>query len=326
MMKRELFNTIIIGAGNIGALYDSPNSVNILSHAHGFSKHPGFELVGFIDIDSAKAKRAAKIWNCRFFKDIEEALSAESIDVVSIAVPDEYHYSTLLELLKLNIKFIFTEKPLAKTPVEAKDVISIQENTNIGIAVNYSRRYVPEFERLKHEISSQLYGKFITGSGYYGKGILHNGSHMIDLLRFLVNEIDSAIPIQSSYDFYKDDPSISAILNFIDGRKFFLQYVECKNYTIFEVDLLFERGRIKITNSGFNIEIYEIKESSIFKGYKNIFKIKEISTSLNNSIYYAVDNIYKYLTEGYKIDCDLYDGLKAVEICNMLKESLGGNK
>jgi len=43
-------------------------------------------------------------------------------------------------------------------------------------------------------------------------------------------------------------------------RNFFLQKVSCQNYTIFEMDLLFEKKRIRIIDSGLKIEEYDLNE------------------------------------------------------------------
>ena len=57
-MSRMIFNALVIGSGNVGAFYDEPSSTHCLTHAHAFTKHDGFHLVGFVDDDLEKARRA----------------------------------------------------------------------------------------------------------------------------------------------------------------------------------------------------------------------------------------------------------------------------
>ena len=45
------FNVLVIGAGKIGALFDHPNDIKILTHAHAYKTNPNFEIVGFADSD-----------------------------------------------------------------------------------------------------------------------------------------------------------------------------------------------------------------------------------------------------------------------------------
>lgn len=316
------FNALIVGAGNIGAFFDNPESEKILTHAHAFTKHAGFKLIGFFDKDIKKAEKAANIWGCNVFESINEAFSSEIIDVVSVAVPDEYHYTVLKEISKFQVKVVFAEKPLTKTVDEAKEIVQIFKDKNIDVIVNYSRRFVPEFEKIKKEIDRGIYGEYLTGTGYYGKGIIHNGSHLIDLLRYFIGEIDTIKPICSISDFYSDDKSISAVLTFENNRPFFVQTADCRKYTIFEIDILFERKRIRIYDSGFKIEEYDIQGNKIFKGYKNIVKTAEIDTSLHNALYNAAENIYNHLIEGQNLKCNIGDAYKTLNTSIKIKESI----
>ena len=286
----QIYNVIIIGAGNIGAFFDSPEDDKVLSHAHAFKEHEGFNLLGFVDIDIDKAKKAASVWGGKAFKDIEEAFNATRIDVAVVAVPDEYHYSILKKLSGFPLRVVFTEKPIARTLNEAEDINRKFIEKNIGMVVNYSRRFVPAFEKIKKEISEGAYGAYLTGTGYYGKGIIHNGSHLIDLLMFFIGDIKEIVPLGELADFYEDDKSVSAVLAFEDKKQFFLQYVDCRKYTLFELDLLFEMKRIRIFDLGFKIEEYDVQDSKVFNGYRNIVKTAVYDTSLKRkftSMYFA---------------------------------------
>lgn len=315
------YNAIIIGAGNIGALFDSPDSEDVLTHAHAFTKHTGFNLIGFIDIDVKKAHQAAKLWGCKTFSNIEEAFNSGKIDIACVAVPDEYHYSVLKELSEFSLKVILAEKPLTKTLKEAEELLKICSEKQIDVVVNYSRRFVPEFEKIRQDIKMGVYGEYLTGTGYYGKGIIHNGSHLIDLLRYFIGEIDTIKPISSIFDFYPADESMSAVLTFENNEPFFLQYVDCRKYAIFEMDLLFEMKRIRIYDSGFKIEVYDNKENNMYKGYINIVKTSDINTSLDNALYKTAENIYKHLTEGQNLKCSIEDGYKTLQTSIRISES-----
>lgn len=320
-MKPE-FTVLIIGAGSIGAGFDNPVSKEILTHAHAFTKHKGFKLIGFVDSEIEKAKRAVSIWGGKAFENLEEAFNSSRIDLAVVAVPDDFHYRILKELSRFPVKLIFAEKPITKTISEAKEILRIYNNKDIGIAVNYTRRFVPEFEKIKKGISEGAYGEYLTGTGYYGKGIIHNGSHLIDLLRFFIGEIKDVKPASNLADFYEDDNSISAVLAFENGKKFFLQYLDCKKFTMFELDLLFERKRIRVVDLGFKVEEYDVQDSKIFSGYRNIAKTAEYDTSLQNALYNAAENIYMNLTEGQSLKCTAEDGYKALKTCMEIKESV----
>lgn len=320
-MKKQ-YNVLIVGAGNIGAFFDTPCSENILTHANAFCRAEGFNLLGFVDVLENKSKEAAELWNVKCFKTLKEAFNGNKIDVVSVCVPDEYHYDILKEILNFQIKLVFAEKPLAKNINQANEIVEMYKEKNIRCLVNYSRRFVREFDLVKEKILEGEYGKFICGNGYYGKGILHNGSHLIDLLRYLIGEIQDFKLLNHNFDYYNNDPSVSAFLNFESGGNFIIQNVPCNNYTIFEIELLFEHKRIRIVDSGFKIEEYGVVDSEIFSGYKNLFKEKKFETELNKAMLNAVINIYNNLEYDEILKCTLDDGYKAMEICEKLKAGI----
>jgi len=314
----KLFNVLIIGAGNIGAFYDNPQSKNILTHAHAFKKHFGFNLLGFVDLNSQRAQDAANLWGVEAFPTLDAALSKHHVDIVVVAVSDEHHYSVLKELSKYSLKLIFTEKPLTKKIDEGTEIVDIFKERNIPIIINYSRRFVPEFSTLKDEIASGAFGTYLSGSGYYGKGTLHNGSHMVDLLIFLFGNIYKTQTVSRVYDHYDDDPSCSAILTIKSGGKFFMQGIDCRGYSLFELDLLFEKQRVRIFESGFKIEYYEVVESQIFAGYHELKKTKCIDTKLINSISLASDSIYRFLTLGLSCPSRGNEGILSQNVCSSI--------
>jgi predicted dehydrogenase len=322
MNAHPRYNVVIIGAGNIGAFYDTPQNEKILTHAHAFLQHTGFKLHGFVDIDFEKSRKAAMIWGVKSFPNIEKAFDYERIDVVCVAVPDDYHYDILKEIAgHRDVKLVVLEKPIAVNTRQAKEIIKIYNN-KIEVLVNYSRRFIPEFNQLKNNIKSGLYGKYITGTGYYGKGLLHNGSHMIDLIGYFFEKIVPYSVISYDYDYYKDDPSVNAVLKIDNNSFFIIQKIDCRYYTIFELDLLFEDARIRLTDSGNIIEEYYVTESEIVKGYKNIINKNEIKTLLDDSLIFLTKNVYDHLVKKTKLKCTIMDGYKALKICENIKANL----
>lgn len=318
---KEQYNVLIVGAGNIGAFFDTPHSENVLTHAHAFSKVEGFNLLGFVDISDDIGEKASNLWGVNYYSTLEEAFN-NKIDVLSICVPDEYHYDILKKISNFPIKLVFVEKPLAKNMIEANEIIKIFKEKNIRCLVNYSRRFVTEFNILKDNISKGKYGKIISGNGYYGKGTLHNGSHLIDILRYLIGEIKNFQVINHKFDFYDDDPSVSAIFNFEKGGNFVMQNIPCNNYTIFELELLFEHRRIRIIDSGFKIEEYSVIDSKVFNGYRNLSEENEYETQLSTAMLNAVINMYNNLEYDEELKCTLEDGYKDMEVCERLKAEI----
>jgi len=317
----RIYKVIVIGAGKIGALFDKPETRQILTHAHAFSDHSKFDLVGFVDTNFEASKKAAETWGGRAYKDLKEAFEKEKIDIVSLATPDETHYALLKKLSGYPLDGIFAEKPLVGKKKEADEIIRIYNKCKIAVTINYPRRFVPEFIKLAEEIKSNIYGSFSGGYGVYGKGFLHNGSHLVDLLRLLIGEIKEVHPVRKICDFSKTDPSYSGIISFRNKANFFFQAVDQRKYTIFELDLLFAKSRIRIINSGFNIEKYEIKNSELFSNYKNLTKTSSIKTSFDRAMLFGVDNFYNSLGRNKISLSPLSSAYKTLKTCFKIQES-----
>ena len=308
----------IIGAGRIGALLDHPQSPNILTHAHGYKASKGFEIVGFVDRDLKRAEDASTCWGGRAFDNIERLFEKQEVDVVSVCVPDELHYETLLALAKRPVKFIFLEKPAVRTAAEADAAGALYAGLPMKVLVNHTRRFVPEIRKTREAIKSGDYGDFLTGTGYYGKGLLHNGSHMVDLLRFLVDEVDEVKKISETVDFYDDDPSVSGLLALCGGGIFYLRHIDCRKFDIFELDLVFERKRIRICELGAVVEEYSVGDDNVFNGYRTLNKDAEYSTEYRKAMQHAVANIRNNLERNEPLACTLEDALATVKTCSRI--------
>lgn len=319
---QEIYNVLIIGAGNIGALYDNPRCKDVLTHAHAFSNLPGYNLLGFVDASQEKADYGARLWDVEAFKDIEEAFLKYRIDLVSVCVSDEYHYDIMKELLNYKVKLIFLEKPITKNLTEAKKLLSLYKKVDTPVLVNYSRRFVDEFDKIKADCISGNYGKFLSGSAYYGKGVVHNGSHLIDFLRYILGEISSAKVFKREFDFYSDDPTVTALLEFQGGGSLSINGVNCNSHTMFEIDMVFEKARVRLKDSGFGLELYELRESEKFRGYKNLELSLDTETSLGRSLELAALNIYGYLQGEQELRCTLEDAYDTMEVCELLRSDL----
>lgn len=312
------YQVAIVGAGRIGALLDDPQSPHILTHAHGYSVCEGFEIAGFVDQDTTKAEAASKCWGGCAFESLDKLFETRTIDVVSICLPDELHYETLLALAKKPIKFIFLEKPAVRTPQEAEVVRAVYSQLPIRVLVNYTRRFVPEIRRIWKAIHHGDYGAFVTGTGYYGKGLLHNGSHMLDLLQFLVGEVGKVTKLDGIVDYYEHDPSISALLTMPGGGVFNLRHVDCRKFDVFELDLTFDRKRVRICELGTVIEEYSVGDNGLFKGYRTLNKDTDYATEHRKAMSYAVANIRNNLDRNEPLICTLGEACDAVKTCSRI--------
>lgn len=284
LKEKHIYNVAIIGAGNISSGFDDNNSDRVLTHAHAIKNNAKFNLLGFYDINDEKLELAIKKWNCKKLS-LDDVYKA---DVVVIATPDEYHKFYIDKLIDTDVKFIIAEKPLVSNLVELREIKDKIINKNI--ILNYSRRFIDEFKHLN-------YGKLLKGNAYYGKGFIHNGSHMLDLIEKLGFKIEK-IEVNNIVNDYIEKTIDAKLL--LDNGIINLNAIDSTKVTIFELDLLFEKKRVIIKNSGMNIEYYNVIESDIFKGYYNYVLDKSVNIDYSNCMINLYEKVYHCLENNVK--------------------------
>ncbi|MDA7707907.1 Gfo/Idh/MocA family oxidoreductase [Flavobacteriaceae bacterium] len=322
MKSKTIYNVLIVGAGDIGAGYDTPNSNFYLSHAHAFKDHPGFKLIGFVEPNKYNAAIASEKWGVDCFISLDHAFDNFKIDVVSIAVPDEFHYNILKEVIKYKPKFVLAEKPLTQTIPQAIEIVNLYRE--IPCIVNFKRRFTPEIIALKEKIVNNYFGEFRFGTSYYGKGFIHNGSHLVNLLLYFLDiNWDSFEKIDSVLDYKSNDPSLSVLLKSSEKNcSFLIKSLDQNDFTVFDFDMIFSRGKIRITDLGNKIEEYQIEKNDVFNAFLTLELKKSYETKLNKSLIYLIDDIYGFLTQKKPLSCNLDEVYNEMKFTNKIINSI----
>jgi hypothetical protein len=186
-----MYNVLVIGCGGQGAFSDihgSENESKIISYAHAFKFHGGFNDIVFYDKDIKKAQEAAYLWKVCWTHEITHTLKNRQIDIAVIATNDDQHYETLKQLAEQPPKLVIAEKPLCAELDQARETVELYKQKNIPLMVNYTRRFLPYYDRLKE------YGKPTYGRCVFNRGWLHTATHAIDFFnmigcrRYLISE------------------------------------------------------------------------------------------------------------------------------------------
>lgn len=312
-----MYKVGIIGAGLMGSNYDEPGSNLVLSHAHAAVNSDKFELCGFYDKNEAASESAAKKWSTKRFRSVNELLAM--CDIVCCAVSDDMHYPVLRECFSgKNIKAVICEKPLAANLGDASKIIQGFDKSRVPLAVNYSRRFMHGFWELKVHIHDL--GRFIAGNCAYGKGLFHNGSHMINILEYLIGlkNYSLAIITQLIYDFDENDPSIGFVL-LNKQTPIVFDVIPCNYTTVFQFELFFERGKVVYDASINDIQIYYIQDSILFKGYTNYIKSMSLPLNQGEALLNLYENISNALEMGQGLYSDGISALHTLELCAVIQ-------
>ncbi len=319
----EKLSVLIVGCGNIAGGLDS-NKIEDgppLTHAGAFTLSPNFKIVGCVDIDKEKSKKFAELWNINnAYVSMEEALQADiQFDVISICCPTQYHNSYLNACLLLSPQLIFCEKPLTDSVKNTNKIKTACEQAGILLAVNYLRRWDEKIIRLKKEIQANKRGSLRSVVGYYNKGILNNGSHLIDILLFLIGDMRLKHVGQPNYDFFPNDPSVSVTLEAGSSVPVILvPGAKASDYSIFEIQMIFEKGMITMFDGGLRWIERQVVDSEVFDGYQVLDSGSENKGGYLDTMSNAVDNIWRALSQGDSLNSSGDTAIISQNLCERI--------
>ena len=181
--------------------------------------HPGSQLVEIVDAVDSKARALAKEVGCASATSWETLLTHPDIDAVVVATPHKFLSQITVAALRAD-KYVFCEKPMARTAAEAEAVLRTVNaaprgeatqnsyGTDGRLIVGYTLRHHPGIARAKEFVISGLIGEPFCVRGRYGHGgrpgyekewrsnrelsgggeLMDQGVHLIDLSRWFLGE------------------------------------------------------------------------------------------------------------------------------------------
>jgi len=256
----------IVGCGQIAGGYDTPFSDKVRTHAKAFLKYPSTKLIGVCDRDEKKAKKFAKVWDTPFStNDITELLKVCKPDLLSICSPTDTHLPIFEIACRYGVSIIWLEKPASNTLKDVEKMIALAQENKTQVWVNYFRRYDVGFKKIKQKIEDL--GSIQHVQAFYTKGLLHNGSHLIDLIHWFFGKINDIKFDSVMHD--NDHTSINGIVK-TDKVNIHLKALDYKQFELFEMDIIGNNGRIKVLDGGQKIVFENIIKSKYYPGYRNL--------------------------------------------------------
>lgn len=294
----------------IGARMDQPGATMPLTHAGGYQA-AGFALVALVDLD-AEARAAAKCWGGEIYADFDEMMRGAKPEVLSIAVPTAVRARLLQQALQYKPRAVVAEKPLASTVAESEGVVSAYSRAGVPLMVNYSRRYTSLWRRMR---GSQA----MTTTIRYAKGVRHNGTHAIDLCRMMFGECTSAMSLAKKLDCWPDDPTVSGFLTFERCPEVFLQSLDERCFTLFEVDIVASTWRLIVDSDGRRARRFELRNDVGIPPGRRLLGSGTEETGAGSAMLNLMQNLREVL-EGAAPACSGEDALAAQRIAEQLSE------
>jgi myo-inositol 2-dehydrogenase / D-chiro-inositol 1-dehydrogenase len=187
-----MIRTGIIGMGNMGTLHGKLLALN-----------PDVKISGVTDLDPAKTKEAAALFNCQGFESVD-AMLASGIDMVFITVPNTKHAGLAVKALDKGLD-VFVEKPLATCMADARKVGEAQKKSGKRLFVGYNRRFAPVYREARRIVAGAAFKPahvniiqndgdmanppWLTDLEMTGGFMYDTTVHFLDMARYLMGEI-----------------------------------------------------------------------------------------------------------------------------------------
>lgn len=321
------YKAVVIGCGKIGVevkLYRK--EIQPATHAGAYKNHPKVELAALVDINSERLKSASKYFpGIPLFNSAKKMFEKTNPDIVSIATPPNSHSQLVQLAAKFKPRAIVCEKPISNSLREAKKMIKAYKENKSLLFINHQRRFDPLIRKWRDKIKNGLVGDILQVSCYYYNGLFNNGTHLIDLLRFLLGEISWVKGIENiKTSVSREDKNIDALIGFRNNARAIIQSLP-KNYGCFNFYFYGTKGRVAFKNLTYEIEYRKLVENKYYKGYyqfsepiKKEGKIRSFMASTVNHVVACLEGRDRPVSGGE-------DGLAALKVLLALKKSAGNN-
>ena len=321
--KLKQLSVLIVGCGNIAGGFDSSLKLKDFprTHAGAYIRDNRFKMTACVDPDENSRQDFMKKWNIKFgFSSIDEILNLNyNFDVISICSPTIFHSHNIESALILKPKLIFCEKPITASLADTERFVELCKNANILMAVNHTRRWDPSVCKLQADIFSGRRGILRSIIGIYNKGILNNGSHMLDLLHFLVGPVHILKVGKPFNDYLFNDPTIPVLMESEQGVSIHLACANAEDYAEFELQLIFSLGILSLEEGGLYWRERLVGESASFKNYRVLGNGKRYMGECSESMLKAIDNIYRAVTSNEVLISSGDTAILAQRMCEKIK-------
>jgi len=150
-----------IKAGIIGTGFIGPAHVEA-------ARRLGFvEMLGLCEAGDELAKsKAAKLHIPRAYGRVEDFLADKDIEVVHNCTPNHLHFEISKKIIAAG-KHIISEKPLAMTTEESKQLVKLAAKAGVVNAIDFNYRYYPLVQEAKAMVASGKLGAVFHANGSY---------------------------------------------------------------------------------------------------------------------------------------------------------------
>jgi predicted dehydrogenase len=178
-------------------------------------------LVGVCAASHASTQKGVEQGGYEFgTNDWQELVERDDVDVIDCCTPNFLHKEVLIGAMRAG-KHVQCDKPLAMNLAEAREIVSVARETGVQHQITFNNRFSPAMMRAKQLVEEGFLGRVFSlraaylHAGYIdpsrpfawrldaargGGGALFDlGSHVLDLIRFLLGEYESVQTLTETF-------------------------------------------------------------------------------------------------------------------------------
>jgi predicted dehydrogenase len=295
--------------------------------------HPETELVCLSDNDTEAARKCSKEMGCDFDPDWEKIVGRHDVDCVVISVPNKFHNPIAIQSLEEG-KHVWCEKPLARNPKEAFEIVKVLARSDRFFKVGSNLRYFPSVQKAKELLDSSAIGEVFFLRGWVGNAgwpvkmwfsnaemsgggtFLDNGCHLLDISRWFMGEPRECVGHVSTlhWEISPLEDNGMGIFTFDGGKMAFIHssWTEWAEYMYLEI--YGSRGYIRIDNRGTKCITILGKQD----GEQELFDYSDVPAQ---SYFLEFKDFVQSIYNSRQPSPDGFDGLRAVQMAYGVYES-----
>lgn len=340
----EKYTACLIGTGRIGFLlgFDKKRE-QPASHTMALLKNKKIRLAAACDTNAEHLELWQKYVKKHskkpdiFTESSELYKNFPEIDIIVVAVNEEAHLPECIKAIEQKPRLVILEKPVALNMEQAIKIEECAQKNNVCVMVNHERRFdlnyklalswikkIGDIQSVHAELDSglRIYGEEFEKDGTYS--LIHDGTHLVDIVRFLTGA-ELSNPVVTGL--YKDEKGlvrnfsanystnkIPEIVIKMSGRSKFFE---------FRIEILGTLGKICVGN-GFT-ELYLRKESSLYTGFYSLKKQKVRLPKKSQYFSGMIKNAVDFLDDNERLFSPLSEAIKDLKVLEEIKEELKKN-
>ena len=326
------YRAAVIGLGRMGSTFDDEMTKGYTifvpyCHAPSYVAAANIDLVAGADPHGEQGAIFAERWGLgqdHIYADYREMIEKEDLDIVSVCTTARIRAQIVQDLAAAGVKAIWAEKPIALSLAEADAMVEACKKSGTALAINCARRWNPYYLEARQFIEAGELGAILQVTGYGQCGLSHNGSHLIDAVRYLaggqVEWVFGEI-VSDEVAAGDEDPQGNGYLAFDNGVRGYVRGMACGAAVNWTVEVIGEKGAFRYNEGGPFVDLLKVQENGHRGSGQPVHYPVALPARMPGTGITILNDIVDVIENGGAPKCSGEDGRTALEIAVALRES-----